>query len=178
MNMAQETAFERVTGDNVETFKHTIRLCLFPVGYPKSFFKDVVGGKVNAFLLVVGSGVVGCMAWRETKDKCEVEILIFGLLPLQRRKGYGSKMLQFLLNNIGPGNKLTLHVHVANEDAVAFYRAKGFGVAKRVERYYPRLQPSPDAYYMVLERDEQCKMGIENGVFSDLDAIPAQASHD
>ena len=171
--------FERVTDDNVETFRHTIRLCLFPVGYPKSFFKDVVAGKINAFLLVVGvRGVVGCVAWRETRDKSEVEILLLGLLPLQRRKGYGSKMLEFLLNNVDPGNNLTLHVHVANEDAVAFYRARGFGVAKRAERYYPRLDPTPDAYYMVLERGEQCKLGIENGVFSDLNAISSQASDD
>ena len=80
-------------------------------------------------------------------------------------------MLEFLLNNVGPGNSLTLHVHVANEDAVAFYRARGFGVAKRVERYYPRLAPSPDAYYMVLERGEKCGLGIENGVFSDPNAL-------
>lgn len=180
MNMAEQMVFSRVTEDNVETFKHTIRLCLFPVGYPKSFFKDVVAGKIYAFLLErkVKEGVVGCMAWREKADKSEVEILILGLLPLQRRRGYGSKMLEFLLNNVGAGNELTLHVHVANEDAVAFYRAKGFGVVRRVERYYPRLAPSPDAYYMVLERDGQCRLGIENGVFSDLNAIPAQASSD
>ena len=66
--MSGEVAFEKVTGDNVETFKHTIRLCLFPVGYPKSFFRDVVAGKVSAFLLAVGArGVVGCVAWREMK---------------------------------------------------------------------------------------------------------------
>ena len=74
--MAKEMSFERVTEDNVETFKHTIRLCLFPVGYPKSFFKDAAVGKINAFLVVIGaSGVVGCMAWREMKDRSEVEIL-------------------------------------------------------------------------------------------------------
>ena len=66
--MAGEVSFEKVTGDNVETFKHTIRLCLFPVGYPKSFFRDVVAGKISAFLLAVGArGVVGCVAWREMK---------------------------------------------------------------------------------------------------------------
>ena len=66
--MAGEVAFEKVTGDNLETFKHTIRLCLFPVGYPKSFFRDVVAGKICAFLLAVGArGVVGCVAWREMK---------------------------------------------------------------------------------------------------------------
>ena len=66
--MAGEVVFEKVTGDNVETFKHTIRLCLFPVAYPKSFFRDVAAGKVSAFLLAVGArGVVGCVAWREMK---------------------------------------------------------------------------------------------------------------
>ena len=113
------------------------------------------------------------------KEKAEVEILILGLLPLQRRKGYGSRMLEFLQNNVGPGRDLTLHVHAANEDAVAFYRARGFGVARRVERYYPRLTPTPDAYYMVLERGEegQCRMGIENRVFSeDLKPRRSQSS--
>ena len=106
------------------------------------------------------------------KDKAEVEILLLGLLPLQRRKGYGSRMLEFLQNNVGPGTDLTLHVHAANEDAVAFYRARGFGVARRVERYYPRLAPTPDAYFMVLERGKeveeegQCRRGIENRVFA------------
>ena len=100
------------------------------------------------------------------KDKAEVEILLLGLLPLQRRKGYGSRMLEFLQNNVGPGRDLTLHVHAANEDAVAFYRARGFGVARRVERYYPRLAPTPDAYFMVLERGEE---GEEEGQWSDGD---------
>ena len=72
-----ELRFEKVTGDNVETFKHTIRLCLFPVGYPGSFFREVASGKVAAFLAVAagGASVVGCVAWREKPDKAEVEIL-------------------------------------------------------------------------------------------------------
>ena len=59
---------------------------------------------------------------------------------------------------------------MANDDAVAFYRARGFGVAKQVERYYRRLEPS-DAFLMVLERGEQCRRGIENGVFKEEQTV-------
>ena len=60
-------------------------------------------------------------------------------------------------------DRISLHVSCSNEDAISFYRQKGFAVVRRVEYYYRRLEPTNDAFYMVLDRTEG---GVANTNFS------------
>lgn len=157
--------FERASEDNKNTFRHLVA-CLFPVPYPKKFFSDVASGRVVAFLVLRDGNPIGCLSWKEVGGggAAEMEILTFGVLVLQRRKGIGTAMLEFLLGHVS-SPRVTLHVHAANDDAVAFYRRRGFSVAKRVPNYYRRLEPTTDAFQMVLERGGGS--GVENDGFSD-----------
>eukprot|EP01047_Picozoa_sp_COSAG01_P074087 COSAG01_NODE_12267_length_1770_cov_0.894075_2_plen_103_part_00 len=75
-----------------------------------------------------------------------------------RRMGVGRALVGSLLGSLeaaarGPHcwlagiERVELQVHVANDDALSFYRRVGFGRAARVDNYYPRLQP-PHAYLL------------------------------
>jgi ribosomal protein S18 acetylase RimI-like enzyme len=59
----------------------------------------------------------------------------------------GSRLLSTTLSKCEEDDAITqayLHVHVDNEEAIAFYRRRGFVVAETLRGYYPRLDP-PDA---------------------------------
>lgn len=47
----------------------------------------------------------------------------------------------------GDIQRVFLNVHVANEEALAFYDRNGFTRGPRVEGYYQRISP-PDAFFV------------------------------
>lgn len=152
MNPVENSCLKFVPVDSTETedqFRKLL-LCLFPVAYPKSFFKDIFHGKISAFVCFLRDTPIGCVSWKLSPDRNQLEILNFGVLVLQRRKGFGSQILDFIINNTKV-EKMSLHVHVANEEAIQFYVSKGFTKQVIVERYYPRLEP-PSAWKMEFKR--------------------------
>ena len=91
-----------------------------------------------------------------TRTKKRLYIMTLGCLPMYRRHGIGSKMLQDILDTITSSTSkeddivsVFLHVQVNNEEALEFYKKFGFEVAQRVENYYRRCDP-PHAF--VLEK--------------------------
>ncbi len=146
--------FERVTeeANNLAEFKHLL-VCLFPVVYPRAFFKEILLGRIEAFVVRKSDGdgaAIGCLSWRKVASDGGIELLHLGVKVLDRRRGHGSAMLRFLDECTGTARPIVLHVSVSNEEAVQFYRARGFRVDDTVPGYYRRLEPSPDAYLMSL----------------------------
>ncbi|KAE9332777.1 hypothetical protein PF008_g14780 [Phytophthora fragariae] len=66
-----------------------------------------------------------------------------------RRQGIGRKLVLKVIEQATKAEEdreevqgVRLHVHAANDEALAFYRALGFVEKARVEDYYRRLEPS------------------------------------
>ena len=65
--------------------------------------------------------------------------MTLGVLPTYRRTGIGSKLLDFVLNTLASqhdAKQIQLHVHVANDSAIAFYEKHGFVQGEKVANYY------------------------------------------
>ena len=88
-------------------------------------------------------------------------ILTFGCLPLYRRLGIGTKLMQHLTDKISESksqiHSIFLHVQINNEEAIAFYKKFGFEIVKEVENYYHRITPT-NAY--ILEK----QLNIQNSI--------------
>jgi ribosomal-protein-alanine N-acetyltransferase len=72
-------------------------------------------------------------------------IYSFATDDAHRRHGWGTRLLQRVLNN--PDQSISLHVRVSNEDAIRLYERMGFEKMSTVTSYY--TEPSEDAYFMV-----------------------------
>jgi len=68
----------------------------------------------------------------------EAEVLSFGVIPLFRRKGFGTILLQeaerFIISN--KKSQLMLEVSINNLTAISFYRSAGFKEIKILKNYY------------------------------------------
>ena len=88
---------------------------------------------------------------KDTGRNKRLYILTFGCLPLYRRRGIGTKLMQHLTNKISECNdhihSIFLHVQINNEEAILFYKQFGFEIVKEVENYYQRITP-PNAYIL------------------------------
>lgn len=88
---------------------------------------------------------------QETGKNKSLYILTFGCLPLYRRRGIGTKLMQHLTDKISESNNqihsIFLHVQISNEEAIAFYKKFGFEIVKEVENYYHRITPT-NAYIL------------------------------
>ena len=88
-----------------------------------------------------------------------------------QRAGLGSALLSWLVRRARSApeldhiERIELHVHAGNGDALAFYGQAGFERIGVVERYYPRLEP-PDAVHLRLTLSaEHCsRPSKKNGV--------------
>ncbi len=58
---------------------------------------------------------------------------LLGVDPDRRREGLGTELLAFLGDRVP---SLSCHVRSSNESALAFYRARGFSVRRRLAGYY------------------------------------------
>ncbi len=157
--MKKEDSIRPVTADNLGDFKKLL-VCLFPLAYPPSFFRQVLdsSGSTKAFMAYSESPAsvlvrpVACVSWRGTSDG--VELLTLGVLPLHRERGLGSRLLKFMLEETDKDgvSLIKLHVHSTNEAAKKFYQKRGFSEVGVKETYYRRLDP-PSAVEMTLRRE-------------------------
>ncbi|CEL91849.1 unnamed protein product [Vitrella brassicaformis CCMP3155] len=91
---------------------------------------------------------------------CRLYIMTLGVLKPYRRLGIGTRLLEWLLDEVHKANAETpaqrghgvlddiyLHVQSNNDVAIAFYQQYGFSVINRLEHYYTTLDPS-DCYVL------------------------------
>tara|TARA_B100001093_G_scaffold436906_1_gene435556 strand:+ start:708 stop:1136 length:429 start_codon:yes stop_codon:yes gene_type:complete len=80
----------------------------------------LVGRNQNAVVATVMGGYEGHRGW----------INYLAVAPLERRKGYGQKMMAAVEGLIGKKGcpKINLQVRAANEDVIEFYKALGYRV--------------------------------------------------
>ena len=154
----------------------TLNVGLLPMRYPERFYRELPKAPQLCWLARAGGDVVGAIAARIETDRATkapngaLYIMTLAVVGPQRRTGVGRALLATLLQvarrdaELRHVDRIELHVHAANSDALAFYEAAGFARLGVVERYYPRLEP-PDAVHLrlALRRERQEEAGSAAG---------------
>mmetsp|Transcript_3365 Transcript_3365/g.10243 ORF Transcript_3365/g.10243 Transcript_3365/m.10243 type:complete len:174 (-) Transcript_3365:132-653(-) len=154
---ATEVVFGKVTDKNVEQLQR-LNTALFPVRYNEKFYRDAIVAPEGFVHLAYYQGVlVGAVLVRkETRAEGgdKLYIMTLGVLAPYRERGIGNQLLNHVFE-LCRTNKLCqnvkeiyLHVHTANEEAIQFYKKRGFQVVETIEHYYKRGVEPPDCYLL------------------------------
>ena len=81
----------------------------------------------------------------EICDENKIHIMSIAISKLNRGKGYGSKIMEFLKKTFLKYT-LSLYVQIQNKDAVRFYLKHNFKIKKTLVNYYDKLEHK-NAYY-------------------------------
>lgn len=81
---------------------------------------------------------IGSFSFKESGG--QVEIMQVALLPQHQGKGYGKKIVAYLLNVV-KGKKVWLVTHPKNTPAIIVYLKAGFVISEWKENYYGDGQP-------------------------------------
>jgi ribosomal protein S18 acetylase RimI-like enzyme len=101
--------------------------------------------KGNGYILEI-DGKPHCIAyWNQTREKDMpgvAEIICIHSLPSNWRKGYGSRMMDRLLDDITSAGyaNVMLWVFVENEQARKFYEAKGFVPTEKTQPAFDSIE--------------------------------------
>jgi len=143
-----------VTHHNIKQMK-CLNRAIFPVHYNDRFYKDVQEAGELSKLAYFNDIVVGAVCCRidSSDDRRRLYIMTLGCLPVYRRLGLGTVMLEHVFQLCERDRSIEsiyLHVQINNKTALDFYKKFGFNVVEVVQNYYKRIEPA-DAY--VLERN-------------------------
>jgi ribosomal-protein-alanine N-acetyltransferase len=114
---------------------------------PEAFHQELRHNRLARYVVArQGSAVVGYAGVWLMVD--EAHITTFAVHPDWRRQGVGRRLLLAMLVVAEElrAARMTLEVRVSNDAAQALYRAHGFAIAGRRERYY--TDDGEDAYVM------------------------------
>eukprot|EP00329_Picozoa_sp_Boothbay-MS584-11_P004786 47064_6 len=140
------------TQHNIDCLR-TLNVSLLPAQFPGRFYRDLLQDRRLSRLAYCGSSVVGAVAAHVETDKVtrgrtgSLYVMSLAVTAPHRRMGIGRALLAHLLHTAREDpdfrdiDRLELHVHAANEDALEFYRACGFQDVRLQQNYYPRLDP-------------------------------------
>ena len=90
---------------------------------------------------------MGCVVWEQDKEK--LNILALGVLVLYRKKGIASTLLSSCLEGC---QEASLHVQTENDNAIQFYKHRGFRIERRISNYYRRVT-CLHAFKMILDKN-------------------------
>ena len=120
---------------------------VLPVTYPDSFYKNLSNGKYSGLVAETRGKSVGCIIWE--RDQGQTNILALGVLVLYREKGVASILLSKCLDDC---EEAFLHVQSDNDDAIQFYKHRGFRVEQTLPNYYRRVTCT-EAIKMIYNKD-------------------------
>ena len=94
--------------------------------------EQLVGNEYIYLIAEENNNVVGvCSAYPKGNGKLNIEKL--HILPKYKGLGIGSKLLDYLLQNLPETKLLELEVVRQNKDAINFYKKRGFSKVKEME---------------------------------------------
>jgi ribosomal protein S18 acetylase RimI-like enzyme len=139
--------FVQITSKNVGQVRLLNSKC-FPIQYKEAFYEQLIA---NSEFVKLGYyadclvGTVGCKI--ESK---RLYIMTLGVLQNYRRYGFGSQLLDWVIETARREElaEIVLHVQTSNEAAICFYKNLGFHIERTEDDYYPQLVPS-SALYLV-----------------------------
>ncbi|KAG7383287.1 hypothetical protein PHYBOEH_009999 [Phytophthora boehmeriae] len=99
-------------------------------------------GAVNSSDVLCGAAIADLEIERDGQRVVQLRTLVVG--TQFRRQGIGRKLVMQIIQQakeLHEVGSVRLHVHEANEDGLAFYKALGFTEVARLEDYYRHLEP-------------------------------------
>ncbi|KAJ3111469.1 N-alpha-acetyltransferase 50 [Phlyctochytrium bullatum] len=163
---------------------------LFPVPYNERFYTTVLENADLCRLAFYGDECIGAVCCRRElitslgeQGTYRVYIMTLGVLAAYRRLRIGTLLLDTLLSRCRADSTLShleLHVHVANKEAIRFYKARDFKLGGKVEGYYLRnkgVEPPPDAFLFLMDLKPTADAGdslVTDG--RDIDAVAADTT--
>lgn len=138
--------------ENIDSLR-TLNMSLLPIRFPCRLYKDMLRDPKLCRLAYCGTSAVGAVAARIEIDRAtrartgSLYVMSLVVVAPHRRMGVGRALLAHLIYTVREDpdfhdiDRLELHVHASNEDALAFYSASGFEDVHELQNYYPRLDP-------------------------------------
>ncbi|KAI8365954.1 separation anxiety protein like [Radiomyces spectabilis] len=143
-------ALGEVTANNLGQLR-VLHKILFPVDYDDSFFTNALNAGELAKLAYYNDVCVGAVCCRKEVEgeQTKVYMMTLGVLKPYRNAGLGKLLLDHILEEAKTiqAKSVYLHVHVKNEDGLAFYKKHGFEVTGEEKDYYRDVEPK-DAYIL------------------------------
>lgn len=123
---------EKLTIDNVEYVK---RLGLkLNANFDNLYDYSSLNEGVNStYVLIVDKNIIGFIHIQQLID--EVDIIDVVVDEEYRRKGYGKKLVEFVIHS-NPGKRIILEVSVNNKAAIGLYNKLGFIEINTRKGYY------------------------------------------
>lgn len=123
---------EKLTIDNVECVK---RLGLkLNANFDNLYDYSSLNEGVNStYVLIVDKNIIGFIHIQQLID--EVDIIDVVVDEEYRRKGYGKKLVEFVIHS-NPGKRIILEVSVNNKAAIGLYNKLGFIEINTRKGYY------------------------------------------
>ncbi len=131
---------------DLEAVAELERLC-FSIPWSPAAIEEAFSNELYRFAVVEEKGkVVGYANFRIVADEGEIERV--AVHPDSRRRGYGRKLMEAMVNYARRKGvrDMTLDVRVNNEKAINLYKSCGFAEEGRRRDYY--REPTEDAIIM------------------------------
>ena len=104
----------------------------------------------NVHVLEINGVINGYLVYSLVLD--EAELLNIAVAPTLRGRGYGTQLLEYLIEtNRGVASRLLLEVRHSNRSAIDLYNTHGFVKQGVRKGYYPTSYGREDAWMMVYE---------------------------
>ncbi|WP_428243133.1 ribosomal protein S18-alanine N-acetyltransferase [Gynuella sp.] len=109
-----------------------------------------IDGTRKTLCLTVDDQITGFLAYSLIQD--QLDILHVAIASEYQGRGYGRRLLNFLLTDIGlsAGTEVFLEVRVSNTPAICLYQSMGFNEIGIRKNYYRYANHCEDAIQMVL----------------------------
>jgi [ribosomal protein S18]-alanine N-acetyltransferase len=147
MALTAAVRIDQMTADDIPAVLEIERLSFLTPWPPEAFHQEVRHNRLARYLVAKQGGVVVGYAgvWLMVD---EAHITTFAVHPEWRRQGIGRRLLlgMLLVAEELRAARMTLEVRVSNLAAQELYRASGFAIAGRRERYY--TDDGEDAWVM------------------------------
>ena len=99
----------------------------------------------NCIVILNYNNIYGFITYSLIYDR--VEIIDIVIDSLYQNKGYGTLLLNYLINSLNNIKNITLEVNTNNKSAIQFYKKNGFKIAATRKNYYN----DGDGYLMLKE---------------------------
>jgi ribosomal protein S18 acetylase RimI-like enzyme len=131
----EPVVYEPLTPERLKALK-LLNSILFPVKFHDRMYRDALAcGAVSRLAFVNGgaapAGAIMCRLEALPGGQARLYVASLGVLAPYRNSGIGQKLLDLALAECAADPAITtaaLHVHVSNDDAVAWYQKRGFAV--------------------------------------------------
>ena len=120
----------------------------FPLTGYKLFSNLIELNKIFVLKIIPVNKIIGFVEFQG--DRKEIEIITLGIKKDYQNKGYGKRLINFLINK--NYKNIFLEVSLSNLKAISFYKSLGFKKISIRKNYYTSLKNKNDALILNCKR--------------------------